>query len=76
VTWEVAIFWVAVLSVVVTLVYGDRQLPNQANQQKSGKERLRRAWDEVALRPDLVVSKWAFVSTVRPRLTIAVYAMR
>ena len=59
-TWEVAIFWVAVLSLVVTLVYGQRQRPNHAIQQKSEKERLRRAWEEVALRPDLVVSfEWA-----------------
>jgi hypothetical protein len=56
VTWEVAIFWVAVLSLVVTLVYGERQRPNHAIQQKSDGERLRRAWEEVALRPDLVVS--------------------
>jgi hypothetical protein len=66
VTWEVAIFWVAVLSLVVTLVYGERQRPNHAIQQKSEKERLRRAWEEVALRPDLVVSfEWA-VMEYRP----------
>jgi hypothetical protein len=67
VTWEVAIFWVAVLSLVVTLVYGERQRPNHAIQQKSDGERLRRAWEEVALRPDLVVSfEWAVMEYPPP----------
>ena len=65
-TWGVAIFWVAVLSLVVTLAYGERLRRSQAIQQKSDKERLRRAWEEVALRPDLVVSfEWA-VMEYRP----------
>jgi hypothetical protein len=60
VTWEAAIFWVAVLSVVATLAYreteGGRQRRSQAIRQKSGEERLRRAWEELALRHDLMVS--------------------
>jgi hypothetical protein len=66
VTWEVAIFWVAVLSVVVTLVYSERQRRSQAIQQKSDKERLKLAGEQVARRPDLVVSfEWA-VMEYRP----------
>lgn len=65
-TWEAAIFWVAVLSVVVTLAYGatygERQRRSQAIRQKSEEERLRRAWKEIALRHDLVVSfEWAIM---------------
>jgi membrane protein required for beta-lactamase induction len=60
VTWEAAIFWVAVLSVVATLAYreteGGRQRRSQAIRQKSGEERLRRAWEELVLRHDLMVS--------------------
>ena len=67
VTWEVAIFWVAVLSLVVTLVYGERQRPNHAIQQRSDGERLRLAWEEGALRPDLVVSfEWAVMEYPPP----------
>lgn len=55
-TWEGAIFWVAVLCVVVALAHAARWRRNQAIQQKSDNERLRRAWEEVALRHDLVVS--------------------
>ena len=66
-TWEAAIFWVAVLSVVVTLVYGEkRQRRSQAIQQKSEIERLRVAWEQVAPRPDLVVSFDRAVMEYRP----------
>jgi hypothetical protein len=67
VTWEVAIFWVAVLCLVVTLVYSERQRPNHAIQQKADGERLRRAWEEVALRPELVVSfEWTVMGNSPP----------
>jgi hypothetical protein len=71
VTWEAAIFWVAVLSVVATLAYreteGGRQRRSQAIRQKSGEERLRRAWEELALRHDLVVSfEWAIIEYREP----------
>jgi hypothetical protein len=69
-TWEASIFWVAVLSVVVTLAYGatygERQRRSQAIQQKSEEERLRRAWEEVARRPDLVLSFEWVVMEYRP----------
>jgi hypothetical protein len=67
VTWEAAIFWVAVLSVVVTLVYGEKRLRrSQAIQQKSEIERLRLAWEQVAPRPDLVVSFDRAIMEYRP----------
>jgi hypothetical protein len=67
VTWEAAIFWVAVLSLVVTLVYFARWHRSKAIQQKSDGERLRRAWEEVALRYDLVVSfEWAVMEYPPP----------
>ena len=58
-TWEVAIFWVAVLSLVVALAYGERRRRSKVNQQKSDEERLRLAGDQIEGHPDLVVSfKW------------------
>ena len=70
-TWEVAIFWVAVLSVAATLAYGEteggRQRRSRAIRQKSGEERLRRAWEDLALRYDLVVSfEWAIIEYREP----------
>jgi hypothetical protein len=66
VTWEAAIFWVAVLSVIATLVYGEtrgrRQRRIQAIWQKSEEERLRWAWEEFARRHNLVISfEWAII---------------
>ena len=70
-TWEAAIFWVVVLSVVVTLVYGEtrgrKQRRSQAIRQKADEERLRRVWEELALRHDLEVSfEWAIVEFRAP----------
>jgi hypothetical protein len=69
--WEAAIFWVAVLSVVATLAYGatygERKRRRQAIRQKSEEERLRRAWEEVTLRHELVVSfEWAIIEYRAP----------
>jgi hypothetical protein len=66
-TWEGAIFWVALFSVAVTVAFGKRQLRSKAIQHKADKERLRRAWEQVETRPELVVSfEWAVMESHPP----------
>jgi len=55
VSWEVATFWVAVLAVVVTVVYGEIERRGQARQRKSDEEQLRLAREQAEMRPDLEV---------------------
>ena len=60
--WEVATFWVAIASVLVTVIYGEIQRRGQARQRRQSEEQLRLDREQAERRPVLEVSDMQLIT--------------